>query len=137
MPSGGQRSRSEIDDAEPDDVLDGRVSSRKMKVVQIQVVAAERNCDGSLEVVAAGVAVRELSDVLPAKSWLRVRFGPQGVAVSNGSEPVLAIALALGEACLGDIELHDSESGLNRYLRRVEAARSPKAEGESLCDVDE
>lgn len=48
MPSGGQRARPEINDAEPDHILDGRVSSRKMKIVQIQIVAAERNRDGAL-----------------------------------------------------------------------------------------
>jgi hypothetical protein len=48
VPSGGQRVRSEINDAEPDHVLDGRVTSWKMKIVQVQTVAAERNRDGAL-----------------------------------------------------------------------------------------
>lgn len=72
--------------------------------------------------VTAGIALRELTDVLPAKPRLRVPLGPQGVAVSNGAEPVLAIALPLSQACLGDIEVRDSELGLNRYFRRIEAA---------------
>jgi hypothetical protein len=137
MPSGRQRARSEINYAEPNHVLDGRVSSGKMKVVQIQLVAAERNRDGTLEMVTTGVALRELADVLPAKPRLRVPLGPQGVAVSDSAEPMLAIALALGQAGLGDIEVRDSESGLKRYLRGIENTRSPKAEGESLRDVDE
>ena len=128
MPSGGQRTHSEINNAKPNHILDGRVSSRKMKSVQIQLVAAERNRDGTLQMVAAGVGLREFPDVLPAKTRLRVSLGPQGVAVSNGAKPVLAIALALGQTHLSHAEMCDSNSSLKLDFCRIENAGSSKAE---------
>ncbi len=137
MPSGGQRTHSEINNAEPNHILDGRVSSREMKSVQIQLVAAERNRDGTLQMVTAGVALREFPDVLPAKPRLRVPLGPQGVAVSNGAKPVLAIALALGQTHLSHAEMHDTKPSLKLDFCRIEKARSSKAEREALCELDE
>jgi hypothetical protein len=70
MPLRGERLHAKINDAESTHVLHGRVASREVKVIQIQLLAAERHGDRPLHVMTARIAFQELSHVLPTKPRL-------------------------------------------------------------------
>ena len=136
VPAGGKGSHAEINDTEPDYVLECCVSSRKMKMVQAQRAAAERNRNRTLKVMTAGIALRKLPDVLPAKPRLGISLWPERVAISDRAETVL-LTLPLGKASLGQAQMYGAKLSLELNLCRVETTGSPKAESETLGDVDE